>query len=192
MSTDLYAHTREGHPREEWHGLVKHLKETARLAGRVRLRVSALRDGVTWRDCGTTSANPARRFRPTCPRVPSRRRRSRVGNPGPGRSLDGRSPAAASCGPTGRLLAYCIAGHHAGLPDNEGEQSSLRQRLEKEHRAPGVHPSRDPGRTLARRPETEIASQRQTSANTASRWPSTRGCSSRASWTPTSWTPSRS
>ena len=31
----------------------------------------------------------------------------------------------------GRLLAYCIAGHHAGLPDNQGESSSLEQRLRK-------------------------------------------------------------
>lgn len=35
-------------------------------------------------------------------------------------------------GPIGRLLAYCIAGHHAGLLDGEGEDSSLRGRLGKE------------------------------------------------------------
>ena len=33
MSTVPYAHTREGRPREEWHGLFDHLEETARLAG---------------------------------------------------------------------------------------------------------------------------------------------------------------
>lgn len=31
---------------------------------------------------------------------------------------------AARLGPTGRLLAYCIAGHHAGLPDNESGEST--------------------------------------------------------------------
>lgn len=38
---------------------------------------------------------------------------------------------AAKHGAVGRLLAYCIAGHHAGLPDGEGEASSLRGRLGK-------------------------------------------------------------
>ncbi|WP_165070003.1 CRISPR-associated helicase Cas3' [Paludisphaera rhizosphaerae] len=39
---------------------------------------------------------------------------------------------AAKHGPVGRLLAYCIAGHHAGLPDGEGETvSCLRGRLGK-------------------------------------------------------------
>ena len=33
MSKVLYAHTREGRPREEWHELFPHLEETARLAG---------------------------------------------------------------------------------------------------------------------------------------------------------------
>jgi CRISPR-associated endonuclease/helicase Cas3 len=35
-------------------------------------------------------------------------------------------------GPAGRLLAYCIAGHHAGLPDNEGSDAGLARRLEKQ------------------------------------------------------------
>src|SRR3954453_17497678 len=33
MSKVLYAHTRDGCPREEWHELFPHLEETARLAG---------------------------------------------------------------------------------------------------------------------------------------------------------------
>src|SRR3970282_1065756 len=32
-------------------------------------------------------------------------------------------------GPQGRILAYLIAGHHAGLPDWDGEPSALFQRL---------------------------------------------------------------
>ena len=34
MSSVLYAHTREGHPREDWHVLLDHLEATARLAAR--------------------------------------------------------------------------------------------------------------------------------------------------------------
>lgn len=39
---------------------------------------------------------------------------------------------AASKGKVARLLAYCIAGHHAGLPDNVGGESSLDARLKKQ------------------------------------------------------------
>ena len=34
-------------------------------------------------------------------------------------------------GPAGPLLSYCIAGHHGGLPDHVGGESSLSARLEK-------------------------------------------------------------
>jgi len=39
---------------------------------------------------------------------------------------------AARLGPLGRLLAYCIAGHHAGLPDNEAGAAALSMRLKKQ------------------------------------------------------------
>jgi CRISPR-associated endonuclease/helicase Cas3 len=38
---------------------------------------------------------------------------------------------AAKLGQAGRLLAYCIAGHHAGLPDNEAGERGLSMRLKK-------------------------------------------------------------
>lgn len=38
---------------------------------------------------------------------------------------------AAQVGPAGPLLSYCIAGHHAGLPDHVGGESGLSARLEK-------------------------------------------------------------
>src|SRR5262249_53743405 len=38
---------------------------------------------------------------------------------------------AALLGLAGRLLSYCIAGHHAGLPDNISGASGLSARLEK-------------------------------------------------------------
>ena len=51
----------------------------------------------------------------------------------PGRvdhSTAGAIHAIAKLGPQGRIIAYLIAGHHAGLPDWNGEASSLFQRLE--------------------------------------------------------------
>ena len=38
---------------------------------------------------------------------------------------------AAGLGKLGRLLAYCIAGHHAGLPHGERGESGLSMRLMK-------------------------------------------------------------
>jgi CRISPR-associated endonuclease/helicase Cas3 len=51
----------------------------------------------------------------------------------PGRvdhSTAGAIHAIEKLGPSGRIIAYLIAGHHAGLPDWNGEPSSLFQRLE--------------------------------------------------------------
>lgn len=51
----------------------------------------------------------------------------------PGRvdhSTAGAIHAIEKLGPSGRIIAYLIAGHHAGLPDWNGESSSLFQRLE--------------------------------------------------------------
>lgn len=47
-------------------------------------------------------------------------------------STAGAQHASRQLGWRGRLLAYCIAGHHAGLPDWEAGGAGLRQRLEKE------------------------------------------------------------
>lgn len=51
----------------------------------------------------------------------------------PGRvdhSTAGAIHAVEKLGPQGRIIAYLIAGHHAGLPDWDGEAASLFQRLE--------------------------------------------------------------
>ncbi len=51
----------------------------------------------------------------------------------PGRvdhSTAGAIHAIEKLGPSGRIIAYLIAGHHAGLPDWNGESASLFQRLE--------------------------------------------------------------
>lgn len=52
----------------------------------------------------------------------------------------------------GRILAYCIAGHHAGLPDWIGEQSSLRFRLRPQNASIEGIPSEYHGLLAAHRP----------------------------------------
>ncbi|MGC8639063.1 MAG: CRISPR-associated helicase Cas3' [Isosphaeraceae bacterium] len=131
MSSVLYAHTREGRPREDWHVLLDHLEATARLAAKFAAAFGAEGWGHLeglWHDVGKSGA-AFQDYLAACSEagdgVHESEVRGRVDHSTAG------TQHAVKCGPPGRLLAYCIAGHHAGLPDNEGEQSSLRQRLEK-------------------------------------------------------------
>lgn len=124
----FYAHT---HPDKEWEPLREHLELTAELAEDF---ASSLDHGpwgriaALWHDLGKYSEA-----------FQAYLRRSSASDEGVHRSEIAGSvdhstagaQLAASRGPLGRLLAYCIAGHHAGLPDNEGEASSLSGRLEK-------------------------------------------------------------
>ena len=135
MSTVPYAHTREGRPREEWHGLFDHLEETARLAGQFASGFGAEGWGYLeglWHDIGKSGAAFQTYLSSS----------SEAGGDVHGSEIRGRvdhstagAQHAARRGPTGRLLAYCIAGHHAGLPDNEGEQSSLEAAAGEGHRS---------------------------------------------------------
>jgi CRISPR-associated endonuclease/helicase Cas3 len=131
MSPRLFAHTREGCPREEWHDLFVHLRETAQLAGEFASALGSQGWGYLaglWHDLGKSSAafqsyllaSSEGGDAPHLSEVRGRVDHSTAG-----------AQHAAQLGPAGRLLAYCIAGHHAGLPDNEGQQSSLRERLDK-------------------------------------------------------------
>src|SRR5271157_2380706 len=131
MSTVPYAHTREGRPREEWHGLFDHLEETARLTGQFASGFGSEGWGFLtglWHDIGKSGA-AFQAYLSTSSEggdgVHESEIRGRIDHSTAG------AQHAARLGTAGRLLAYCIAGHHAGLPDNQGEQSSLEQRLGK-------------------------------------------------------------
>ena len=142
VSTVPYAHTREGRPREEWHGLFDHLQETARLAGTFASGFGSEAWGYLeglWHDIGKSGAAFQTYLFTSA---------EGGGSDGHESEIRGRvdhstagAQHAARRGPTGRLLAYCIAGHHAGLPDNQGEQSSLAQRLVKIIEPIGAVPS---------------------------------------------------
>ncbi len=126
-----YAHTLRGRPKADWHPLMVHLEGSARLAEQF---ASAFDSGEwgrlagLWHDLGKYS-DAFQDY--LCESAES--------GDGVHRSeLTGRvdhSTAGAQhadrLGPAGRLLAYCIAGHHAGLPDNVGGESGLSDRLHK-------------------------------------------------------------
>ncbi len=130
MAPESFAHTKEGRPPEEWEPLDEHLRGVGSLA---RDFAAAFGSGACgelvglWHDLGKYS----RAFQDYL--------RASAGGDDPHRSeVLGRvdhstagAQHAARLGVPGRLLAYCIAGHHAGLPDDEGGESGLSSRLEK-------------------------------------------------------------
>jgi CRISPR-associated endonuclease/helicase Cas3 len=162
-----YAHTLWGRPRKEWHPLEAHLRDTARLAECFATAFDSGRWGYLaglWHDLGKFSDA----FQDYL--IES----AEAGDVTHASEMTGRvdhstagAQHAARLGLTGRLLSYCIAGHHAGLPDNIGGESGLLARLEKRvepidaapaeilglplprppHFKPSVH--RRPGFTLA-------------------------------------------
>ncbi|WP_435020753.1 CRISPR-associated endonuclease Cas3'' [Tundrisphaera sp. TA3] len=106
-----------------------HLRSTSRLAG--EFAASSGAEGMgrlagLWHDLGKYSAafqDYLRECSDWDEDVPGARTRGRIDHSTAG------AKHAATHGGIGRLIAYCIAGHHAGLPDDEGEASSLRERL---------------------------------------------------------------
>jgi CRISPR-associated endonuclease/helicase Cas3 len=159
VSTVPYAHTREGRPREEWHGLFDHLQETARLAGQFASGFGSEGWGFLtglWHDIGKSGA-AFQAYLTTSSEggdgVHESEIRGRLDHSTAG------AQHAARRGPSGRLLAYCIAGHHAGLPDNQGEQSSLEQRLGKVIEPIGSVPSELLDKPLPAPPKLRLPSE---------------------------------
>jgi len=135
-----YAHSSENRPIDEWEPLEDHLRLVAEGDGRFLLGAAqfAAAFGAEqwgrvlgfWHDLGKFSDRFQERLR-------------RLGGVDDGHessvclvdhSTAGAQHAARCGGELGRLLAYCIAGHHSGLPDDIDEQggsSGLSQRLKK-------------------------------------------------------------
>ncbi len=126
---DHYAHSRSGRPRSDWHRLRDHLEETARRAQEFASAFQAGEWGYLaglWHDLGKYSDDFQNYL---CQNggdedvVHSSEMTGRVDHSTAGAQHADRLKA--------RLLAYVIAGHHAGLPDHVGEASSLSARLQK-------------------------------------------------------------
>jgi len=130
MALVSFAHTKEGRPPEEWEPLDEHLRLVRSLA---RDFAAAFGSGAwgelagLWHDLGKYSQAFQGYLHASAGGDDLHRSEvsGRVDH-----STAGAQHAARS-GVPGRLLAYCIAGHHAGLPDDEGGDSGLSFRLEK-------------------------------------------------------------
>jgi CRISPR-associated endonuclease/helicase Cas3 len=129
-----YAHTLPDRPdrsEEDWHRLEDHLRDSAQLAEDF---ASAFGSGAwgrlagVWHDLGKYSDAFQDYLRAS----------AGSGEVAHASEVSGRvdhstagAQHAARLGLAGRLLAYGIAGHHAGLPDNEAGESGLSSRLSK-------------------------------------------------------------
>jgi CRISPR-associated endonuclease/helicase Cas3 len=125
----LYAHTKDGESQEGWQGLDDHLQAVARLsedhAARFQSGEWGRRLGLL-HDIGKCNPDFQRRL--------TGENRGRADHKGTGaRLLDGLGTG------FGRIGAYCVAGHHGGLPDFANAQNgkSLRRIIEDAFVLPG-------------------------------------------------------
>jgi CRISPR-associated endonuclease/helicase Cas3 len=131
MNNEFYAHSREGEPPDGWHRLEDHLTRVAEMAREFAGAFHAGDWGYLaglWHDLG--------KYLPAFQSYIRKVAGSDAHLEGkPGRvdhSSVGAVQAVQALGPLGRILAYSIAGHHAGLPDwqsPEAGMGALSQRL---------------------------------------------------------------
>ncbi len=128
----FYAHSRPGADQQDWEPLEEHLQRVGEMAEGFSDGFGARPWGQLaglWHDIGKYSeafqsylaANASEGDDGHRAEVAGRVDHSTAG-----------AQQAAKLGPRGRLLAYCIAGHHAGLPDDEGGPAGLSLRLMKQ------------------------------------------------------------
>jgi CRISPR-associated endonuclease/helicase Cas3 len=148
MKEQFYAHSREGKPPEEWHRLEDHLVQVAELARKFAERFHAGDWGYLaglWHDLGKFLSA----FQSFIHKVGGldahlEGKPDRVDH-----SSAGAIQAVQALGFRGRVLAYPIAGHHAGLPDwqsPDAGMAALSQRLARgrqleKKEASGIPPS---------------------------------------------------
>ena len=130
MAREYYAHSREGRPPVEWQPLDEHLKNVAEMA---RSFAEAFDAGDwaylagLWHDLGKYSCEFQQRL------CISEGNNAHIENK-PGRvdhSTAGAQHAFKLLKDRGKLLAYAIAGHHAGLLDGKSNDACLHDRLKK-------------------------------------------------------------
>ncbi len=124
-STSYYAHTLPRRPQSEWELLEDHLLEVGRRAAEFASDFASPEWGQIaglWHDVGKYSTEfqaylkSASDIDAHLETLPSRVDHSTAG---------AQHAVHRFARTTGRLLAYCIAGHHGGLPDNEDPQGGL-------------------------------------------------------------------
>jgi CRISPR-associated endonuclease/helicase Cas3 len=131
MDREYYAHSLPGKPPEEWQRLEDHLRAAAEKARHFADSFGAGEWGYVaglWHDLGKYSEEFQTRLAALSD--PDAHIETRPGRPD--HSTAGAQHAQKALKDAGRLLAYAIAGHHAGIPDgNNNEPSCLVRRLEK-------------------------------------------------------------
>lgn len=129
-----YAHTLAGQPPEKWEPLERHLKEVARLAGDFAAAFRAQEWGAAlgrWHDLGKYSdvfqEYLLRTVDPDAgeedPNAGEKRSLGRVDHS----TFGAQHAAKVVGGHAGQILAFCIAGHHAGLPDATSDDETTRR-----------------------------------------------------------------
>jgi CRISPR-associated endonuclease/helicase Cas3 len=121
----FFAHSTDRKDRSDWQILPDHLMAVAGLAGERGSKFGAQRAATLaglLHDLGKYSAAFQRRLDGSGEAVDH----STAGAKQVGRLVVGGADRGMA-----ELIAYAIAGHHAGLPDREGETSSLAERLDK-------------------------------------------------------------
>ena len=130
-SKAFYAHSLENKPCQEWHLLEDHLRATASLASQFADEFGsgqwAYLAGL-WHDLGKYSTAFQKKIRAAASGVDANiEARARVDH-----STAGALYAVNSYDKLGRIVSYVIAGHHAGLPDWQADETgprALSQRL---------------------------------------------------------------
>ncbi|MDR3638624.1 MAG: CRISPR-associated endonuclease Cas3'' [Isosphaeraceae bacterium] len=134
MTRIVYAHTLTGRLESDWHLLEAHLHDSACLAAGFASEFGASEWGRLaglWHDLGKFSDAFQDYLHGSAASGGGLHAAEVVGRVD--HSTAGAQHAARQARiPLGRLLAYCIAGHHAGLPDNEGGEPGLSARLLKQ------------------------------------------------------------
>lgn len=129
---DYYAHTLADRPAEEWEPLAEHLEKVASLAARFTATFDAEDWGRLlglWHDVGKYSAEFQRYI--GAPRAGDGSDPHKLETSGRVDHSTAGAVHADQQGQLTRLLAYVIAGHHAGLPNNVGTEASLTRRIER-------------------------------------------------------------
>ena len=115
MMPEYYAHSRPGKPKEEWQRLEEHLKNVAEMAQGFAEEFGAGEWGYLaglWHDLGKYQHEFQQKLNANDPDAVNENHSSRVNH-----STSGGLLADKRLKPLGNILAYAIAGHHAGLPD---------------------------------------------------------------------------
>ena len=131
MTRIAYAHTLAGRPESDWHLLGKHLQDSSDLAADFASGFGASEWGRLaglWHDLGKFS-DAFQDYLHTSATSGSGLHVAEIAGRVDHSTVGAQHAARQARIPLGRLLAYCIAGHHAGLPDNEGGDSGLSARL---------------------------------------------------------------